>query len=230
MIPILWSQLLSKERYLGAAAPPPVVWIMLAIFALFELAFWAASRGFGPVQDLRWEVYKLLAFFDLYFEGVRQGMIVPWNFWTSFVTYAFLHGGLLHLTMNGVFFLSVGGMLARVIGPVRFLILFVVTSITGALFFGFIADSQGPMVGASGALFGFIGALKAWEWKYIRRTGESSGSFWRTIAALTVMNLLLAFLTPGGGELAWEAHLGGFVGGFLIAPLLAPGLAARSPI
>ena len=80
------------------------------------------------------------------------------------------------------------------------------------------------------ALFGFIGALKAWEWKYIRQTGDSARSFWRTIAALTAMNVALALLMPGGGELAWQAHLGGFVGGFLIAPLLAPGLAARSPI
>ena len=195
--------------------------------------FWAASRGIGPVEGLRWEVFKKLAFFDIYFEAVRQGVDVPWNFWTSFVTYAFLHGGLLHLAMNGVFFLSVGGMLARVIGPARFLVLFIVTSISGALIFGLLADSRAPMVGASGALFGFIGALKAWEWKYIRQTGESARSFWRTIAALTVMNVALALLTqlmPQVGELAWQAHLGGFVGGFLIAPLLAPGLAARSPI
>lgn len=221
---------MSNERYLGASAPPRIVWIMLGIFMLFELAFWAAANGVGPVPDLRWEVYKRMAFFDILFEAVRQGVGVPWTFWTSFVTYAFLHGGLLHLAMNGVFFLAVGGMLARVIGPVRFLVLFVFTSITGALIFGLLANTAGPMVGASGALFGFIGALKAWEWKYIRATGASAQGFWRTIAALIAMNVALALLMPGGGDLAWQAHLGGFVGGFLIAPVLAPGLAARSPI
>ena len=221
---------MSNERYLGAAAPPQIVWIMLGIFTLFELAFWAAANGIGPVPDLRWEVYKQLAFFDILFEAVRQGVGVPWTFWTSFVTYAFLHGGLLHLAMNGVFFLAVGGMLARVIGSMRFVVLFIVTSITGALIFGLLANTAGPMVGASGALFGFIGALKAWEWKYIRETGASARSFWRTIAALIAMNVALALLMPGGGALAWQAHLGGFVGGFLIAPVLAPGLAARSPI
>lgn len=221
---------MPDEKLLGSASPPSIVWAMLAIFVAFEAAFWAAAGGFGPVEDLRWEVYKKLAFFDVYFEGVRGGLQVPWTFWTSFISYAFLHGGLLHLAMNGVFFLSVGGMLSRALGPVRFLILFVVTSVIGALVFGLIAETNGPMVGASGALFGFIGALKAWEWRYIRTTGASAQGFWRTIAALVAINVLLAFIMPGGGGLAWEAHLGGFIGGFLIAPILAPRFAAPSPI
>lgn len=221
---------MSNEKLMGAMSPPPIVWGMLGIFAVFELAFWLADSGIGPVEDLRWQVYLRLAFFDLYFEGMREGVEVPWTLWTSFLTYAFLHGGLLHLAMNGVFFLSVGGMLARVIGPVRFMILFAITSITGALLFSLITDTNGPLVGASGALFGFIGALKAWEWKYIRATGASAQGFWRTILALIAMNVLLAVAFAGMGALAWEAHLGGFIGGFLIAPVLAPRLAAPSPI
>lgn len=48
--------------------------------------------------------------------------------------------------------------------------------------------------------------------------------------ALIIMNVALALMLPGGAEVAWEAHLGGFVGGWLIAPLLAPGRAAPSPL
>lgn len=221
---------MSKEKLLGAAAPPPVVWGMLGIFVFFEALFWASDVGAIPFTDLRWEVYKQLAFFDLYFDRVQRGAPVPWTLWTSFLTHAFLHGGLLHLAMNGVFFLSVGGMLSRALGAGRFLILFVVTAVAGALMFGLIAETNAPMVGASGALFGFIGALKAWEWRYIRATGASAQSFWRTIAALIAINVLLAFVMMGGGGLAWQAHLGGFIGGFLIAPILAPRFAAPSPI
>lgn len=221
---------MSDEKLLGAASPPPIVWAMLGIFILFEAAFWASDSGILPFRDLRWEVYKQLAFFDLYFEGMRDGVAVPWTLWSSFLTYAFLHGGLLHLAMNGVFFLSVGGLLSRALGPARFLILFAVTAISGALVFALITDFNGPLVGASGSLFGFIGALKAWEWRYIRATGASAQGFWRTIAALVAINVLLAYLMPGGGGLAWEAHLGGFIGGFLIAPILAPRFAGPSPI
>ena len=221
---------MSNEKLLGAASPPSIVWAMLGIFCLFEAAFWAAGNGILPFSDLRWEVYKQLAFFDLYFEGMRDGVTVPLTLWSSFLTYAFLHGGLLHLAMNGVFFLSVGGLLSRALGATRFLILFAVTAISGALVFALITDFNGPLVGASGSLFGFIGALKAWEWRYIRATGASAQGFWRTIAALVAINVLLAYLMPGGGGLAWEAHLGGFIGGFLIAPILAPRFAGPSPI
>ena len=220
---------MAKEKLFGDMAPPPIVLGMLMVFVAFEAVFWMADTGVLPYPDLHWNVFLQLAFFDVYFEGVRDGLEVPWTFWTSFLTYSVLHGGLLHLMMNGVFFVSVGGLLARVLGPVRFLILFAVTSITGAAVFGLLADAQGPMVGASGALFGFIGALKSWEWKYIRATGASSQRFWRTILALVAMNVLLAIAFAGQATLAWEAHLGGFVGGFLLAPVLAPKLAAPSP-
>ncbi|MEM9059866.1 MAG: rhomboid family intramembrane serine protease [Pseudomonadota bacterium] len=221
---------MSKESIFGDASPPGVVWALTGVFIAFELAFALANAGVLPIADLRWQIYLKLAFFDLYFEGVRDGQAVPWWFWTSFLSYSVIHGGLLHLAMNGVFFVAVGGMVAKVIGATKFLILFAVTAVGGALVFGLLANSQGPMVGASGALFGLIGALKAWEWRYIRLTGASADRFWRTIIALAAMNLLLAVAFPGEGSLAWEAHLGGFLAGFLIAPVLAPRLAGPSPI
>ena len=161
---------------------------------------------------------------------MRDGREVPFEFWTSFLTYAFLHGGLMHLALNGAIILGLGGMLANGLGTARFLVLFAVTTIAGALVFALMTDSQGPLVGASGAIFGFFGALKRWEWRYIRETGAPANRFWGTIGGLVAINVLLAFAYPGDGALAWEAHLGGFVAGFLIAPLLAPHASGPSPI
>ena len=221
---------MTKESIFGDASPPTVVWALTGIFIAFELAFALSNAGILPIEDLRWQSYHGLAFLDIYFEGALRGQAVPWWFWTSFLTYSVLHGGIFHLAMNGVFFVAVGGMVARVMGPAKFLILFVGTALGGSLVFGLLADSQGPMVGASGALFGLIGALKSWEWRYIRRTGASADRFWRTIIALAAMNVLLAVAFAGQGSLAWEAHLGGFLAGFLIAPILEPRLAGPSPI
>lgn len=211
-------------------APPPIVWIMALIFVGFEMAFQAADAGVLPVPDLRWEVYKKLAFFDIYWEAWREGIPVPIEMWTSFLTHAFLHGGLLHLLMNGAIFLGLGGMIANNIGTRNFLILFVVTAIGGALAFALIADAQGPLVGASGAIFGFFGALKRWEWRFLSMTGQPKNRFWGTIIGLTALNVMLALFYPGEGAVAWEAHLGGFVAGFLIAPLLSQGRVGPSPI
>ncbi|MEL7462921.1 MAG: rhomboid family intramembrane serine protease [Pseudomonadota bacterium] len=214
--------------------PPAVIWALAIIFAAVEIAMVAADAladvGPGGISELRYWMTIHFAFLDLLFEAVREGASPPWFFWTSFVTYAFLHGGTLHLVMNGAIFLALGGAVANMIGPMRFLIFFAVTAVAGALAFALITDAQGPMVGASGVIFGLFGALKRWEWRWIRATGAPANRFWGTIIALTVMNVALFFLFPGGGSIAWEAHLGGFVAGWLIAPFLAPGRAAPSPI
>ncbi|MEM7423567.1 MAG: rhomboid family intramembrane serine protease [Pseudomonadota bacterium] len=225
---------MDQERVLAPGGPPPVVWLLAAVFTAIELLLWLSDQqllGEGPIaSDLRWQIYLRFAFFDLYFDAALDGQPVPWWLWTSCLSHAVLHGGWLHLAMNAVFLLAAGGMVARVIGTGRFLLLFVLTAIAGALVFGLMAETRGPLVGASGALFGILGALKRWEWRYVAMTGEGSARFWRTIAALVAINVLLAFAYPGGGELAWQAHLGGFIAGFIIAAPLAPRLAGVSPL
>lgn len=183
-----------------------------------------------PIEGLRWRVYLYGAFWDILYQAAWAGEEVPMTFWTSWITHAFLHGGVLHVVMNAAVFLALGSYVARAIGTARFLILFAVSAIFGALCFAELADTRGPMVGASGVLFGLIGALKYWELRYIRMTGAPSRRFWGTILGLILINVVLAVYTPGGGDLAWQAHLGGFVGGFLIAPILAPRVAGPSPI
>jgi membrane associated rhomboid family serine protease len=217
----------SKESIWGSNAGPPVVWGLTLVFIFFEALFQLSDAGILQ-QDMRWQVYLRLAFFDLYFEGAREGASVPLQFWATFLTHAFLHGGLLHLFMNTGIFLALGSMLAKGLGTQQFLVLFTVSAIGGALLFALISNPQGPLVGASGALFGFIGALKRWEWRWIAATGASSQKFWGTILGLAGINVVLA-LTFQGAEIAWEAHLGGFIAGWLIAPMLAPGRAAPSP-
>jgi len=211
------------------AGPPAVVWTMAAVMILFELAFQFAESGMLPVPDLRFEAYLYLGFWDALFELARDGQRVPPEFWSSILTYALLHGGLAHLLMNGVILLSLGGILAHRLGSARFLTLFFVTAAAGALTFALIAETRGPLVGASGAIFGFFGALKRWEWRYIRATGAPANRFWGTILALIAINAIL-HVSFFGNALAWEAHLGGFVAGYLLAPLLAPGQAGPSPI
>ena len=218
---------MSKESIWGSNAAPPVVWGLTLTFIFFEALFQLSDAGILQ-QDMRWQVYLRLAFFDLYFEGVREGADVPFQFWTSFVTHSLLHGGLLHLLMNTAIFLSLGSLLARGLGTQRFLALFLVSAIGGALLFALVSDTHGPLVGASGALFGFIGALKRWEWRWLAVSGASPRRFWGTILGLAAINVVLS-LTFQGAEIAWQAHLGGFIAGWLIAPVLAPGHAAPSP-
>lgn len=224
------SEMHQSPRPPGPPPPPAVIWALALVMIAFEAAFELGEAGIFFPADLRFVVYYVGAFWDLYFEEMRAGRPVPIEFWTSFVTHAFLHGGLLHLVMNGVVLLGLGGMLANVLGTVRFLILFVVTAVAGALVFALITDINGPLVGASGAIFGFFGIFKRWEWRYIRAYNAPQRRFWGTIGGLVAINLILFFAFPGGGQLAWEAHLGGFVAGFLLGSVLGRRIAAPSPI
>lgn len=217
-----------NARRQGPPAPPAIVWAMALAFAALELIFNLGQWG----ETLRLWAFSHFAFFDLYLDAALAGRSVPPEFWLSFFTYSFLHGGFTHLLFNGVIFLALGGVLANALGTWRFLALFFFASATGALLWGLAFTSQPPghLVGASGALFGFFGALKRWEWRWTAATGASRRRFWGTIFALILLNLFLAIFGAAGLTVAWEAHLGGFIGGWLIAPVLAPGKGSPSPI
>ncbi|TVQ56368.1 MAG: rhomboid family intramembrane serine protease [Rhodobacteraceae bacterium] len=204
---------------------PPVVWAFAAIFLAIELMLTASDVGYLP-RGWRFAAYQRFAFFDLFFEAFRSGQNVPINFYWSFVTHAFLHGGFAHLGMNTVVFLALGAHMCRAVGEAAMVGLFFLTAAGGALAFGLIANTGLafiPMVGASGALFGFLGAIKRWEWRYVREHHLPTRRFWSTILALVLINVILSVgVGFGGGGVAWEAHFGGFVAGWLAAGLLTP--------
>ena len=88
-----------------------------------------------------------------------------------------------------------------------------------------LADGLRPMVGASGSLFGLLGAILAWEYLDHETPREARYYIAKVILVLAVLNLLLWWAM--GGQLAWQTHLGGFLAGW-IAALVIPENAAAS--
>jgi membrane associated rhomboid family serine protease len=95
-----------------------------------------------------------------------------------------------------------------------------VTAIGGAMTFGLLTDSNLPMVGVSGVVFGLIGVLKYAELAFIRRKGGSMRRYLSSLAALAAVNVVISVALSG--LLAWETHLGGFVAGWLAAWWVVP--------
>ncbi|MFQ5565702.1 MAG: rhomboid family intramembrane serine protease [Paracoccaceae bacterium] len=212
---------MSSDETSPARTPVhPVLWIMIAVMIGFEAMFAAADAGLAPASLGRFPVYLNLAFFDLVFEYARAGNGVEPQLVWSLLTHAFLHGGWLHLALNGAAFLGLGHALVQTIGIGRFLVVFVVTAVAGALAFGLIAETNGPVVGASGAIFGFLAVITAWQERALRIAGRSRAMIWKRIAGLVLLNVALALGL--GGLLAWEAHLGGWVAGWLLAGVFRP--------
>ncbi len=206
----------------------PVLWIMIAVMIGFEVMFAAVDAEMLSKTLGRGHMYYRFAFSDMLFDhwrGIERMIFLSGQpndmlRLQTFLTYAFLHGGWLHLGMNGAAFLGLGHALVRMIGIGRFLVIFAVTAIAGALTFGLIAEANGPMVGASGAIFGLLAVLTAWQERSLRHAGLSRAMIWRRIGGLVALNVALAFGL--GGLLAWQTHLGGWVAGWLLAGVFRP--------
>lgn len=205
----------------------PVLWIMAGLMVFLQGLQSAADYHLVPQIFNRWVLFSLFAFFDTSFEMARHGQGIHAQLIWSLVTYAFLHGGWLHLSLNVAVFLGLGHAITQAGGIRMMLLLFCVTAAAGALTLGVLADVQGPLVGASGAIFGFLGAFTAWQERLLAHAGMPRGHIWQRIVGLVILNVFLAIGL--GGMLAWQAHLGGFVAGWLIALVFpAPGLALRA--
>jgi membrane associated rhomboid family serine protease len=161
---------------------------------------------------------------------------------TQLVTHIFLHGNLPHLLVNTAWFLAFATPVARRIGALRCLVLFFLCGIGGALLFA--AVNQAPMVGASGAISGLMGA--AVRFLFLPMNDGDAGALAGATRpplvplsqALTDRRILTAVigwtafnvLAAWGAEallddmrIAWEAHLGGFFTGFLLFGLFDGG-------
>lgn len=150
--------------------------------------------------------------------------------WEPFFVSMFVHGNLIHLVFNTASLIAYGFFLERIIGPVRFLIIFALAGIAGHLAHG-AARPDTPIVGASGAIFGLMGVLVVLQ---PRAEAEFFGVPMSLLFFASLYTAFVPFLAHLTNVLpiAHEAHLGGmFLGiasAFLIRPrraiLFAPGI------
>ncbi|MRU15706.1 rhomboid family intramembrane serine protease [Roseovarius sp. A21] len=135
-----------------------------------------------------------------------------------FITYGFLHTGFVHLAVNMITLWSLGRAVLNQVGQVSFVIIYAGASLGGAAVFALLAHGLRPMVGASGALFGLLGAILAWEYVDTHTDREGRRHIVKVILLLAGLNFVLWWAMDG--QLAWQAHLGGFVVGWMAALLI----------
>ena len=152
----------------------------------------------------------------------------------SFVTYAALHGSWMHLLVNAVMLAAAGKPVANRFGARRFLVFAAAAAAAGAA--AHLAVEPGspvPMIGASGVVFGVLGAVlrfgfvPAWMPVPPALTALSLPRVRGFILALVVMTVILVVVGTApfdgdDGTVAWGAHLGGFLLGFFGFRLFEP--------
>ena len=130
--------------------------------------------------------------------------------WWRLFTAMFLHANFLHIAMNMYSLYYVGTILEQVIGRWRFLLLYLVSGLAGSAG-ALIWSPNQPTVGASGAIFGVLGALLVLERKRHIATGGQ-------VAGLIVLNLVITFVFST--YISVGGHVGGLIGGIVMMLLL----------
>jgi membrane associated rhomboid family serine protease len=203
---------------------PGVVAAIVALCAGVHLI-----RVYVLTSDQDFELLVRTAFVPIRYSGAYD--LDVWAF-TSPVTYAFLHGGFAHLFLNMIWLVAFGSPLANRLGIARFLAFWLATGLGAvALHYVIYPDSSAPLIGASGAISGMMGAAARYGFAIDRSGGR--GVFGGPILPVAValglrsvvvflvtwfaINLATGLVGFGGGidaDIAWEAHIGGFVVGF----------------
>ncbi len=144
----------------------------------------------------------------------------PWALFTS-VTHLFIHGGWMHLIFNVAMGLALTMFIETRLGTRRAILFFFICGIAGALCYFLINPyTTTPVVGASGGISGYFAAaiIMMQRQSGMRQFGKlSKYGPWPMVAFWVILLTLIGMI---GGDIAWQAHVGGFIAGAGLLVLL----------
>lgn len=188
---------INLERLSQAKVTSALMIINVIIFVLMSL-----SGGSESIENL-------IRF------GANSKILVGEGDWWRLFTASFIHIGFFHIMFNMYFLYNIGPIFERLYGSVGFLIIYLVCGIFGNLVSYAFGDVYTVSAGASTSLYGLLGI--AIGMMVVYRDDAILHSFGASFVSIVVINVIYSFLMPGVGVLG---HLGGFVGGFILANAL----------
>ena len=152
----------------------------------------------------------LLINFALFAPNVAMGQ------WWLLITAGFLHGSIIHLLFNAYILWVIGSQLENIVGSFKFTIIYFFSLIGGSLASYLFSPFGSYSVGASGAIFGIMGAMLI--------VGRKHNLDISQITTLVAINVVLGFVFSG---IDWRAHLGGLAAGVIITWVLINAISLR---
>jgi rhomboid protease GluP len=184
---------------------PLIVYSVLAI----NLLIWVITEFIGGSRDpLILRQLGAITYLD-----INNGEY--WRFFSAI----FLHVGAVHLAVNCLSLLIMGGLLERIFGHFRFTTVYIVSGVAGSAFSYSMIPFLGVGAGASGAIFGCVGALAGFFLINRSSMGEMGKQNLNAVLVLAGINFTFGFIMPGIDN--W-AHLGGFVVGAILGLGITP--------
>jgi len=174
------------------------------------IALYVVSLIFDPLGALRprgpFDIFSPTQS-ALYTLGMTSGSALAAGEWWTLVTAIYLHGNLLHILFNVLWIRQLGPAVEELYGPARFFVIFTIAGVAGFLVSDFVTGY--PTVGASGSIFGLLGAMVAFG---RRRGGVFGRLVIRQYGQWALLLFVMGFVMSSVNNFA---HAGGFVGGLL---------------
>jgi membrane associated rhomboid family serine protease len=176
-----------------ASGQAPVTRILIAINVAVYLLTAAQGNGFNAPGG------------QLFTKWILYGPFVAQGDWWRLVTAMFLHASIIHIAFNMISLYLIGTPVEQYLGKARYVGLYFVSGLAGSAG-ALLQAPHTPTLGASGAIFGILGAMLILEWQL---TGRLAGQAMTWI----VINLVISFGIP---NISWGGHVGGLIGGILV--------------
>ena len=196
----------NKEIYAGGPGRPRnPVWVSYLFLSINVLVFIAMSFAGGSTNS-----DVLIDFGAMYGPYLAAG-----QYW-RLATAMFIHVGIFHLAFNSIGLWIFGRMSETLFGSYKFVLIYVLAGLCGAVV-SYIFNPIAIAAGASGAIFGILGALAAFFLTMYKDPNARKNLY--GLLGLAALNLVFGFLSEGVDN--W-AHMGGFVAGFFLGYFLTP--------
>ncbi|MGM0557918.1 MAG: rhomboid family intramembrane serine protease [Myxococcota bacterium] len=210
-----YQDVVAREQRLAKVMERPVqvTWILLGL----NVVIWLAGLVYG-VAGLGIETVRASGEQLALFPGMKVNELVYDGQWWRLISSQYVHLSMMHMLFNGYGLYVLGPILEKAYGPRRFFVLYLASGTVGSvasLFF-----TEGASGGASGAIYGLVGALLVFGWKYREELPRRvSKSFTTRLLPWVVFSLAIGFLDFLPMDNA--AHLGGLAGGAVIVAIMA---------
>lgn len=191
-----------------------------------NVAVWLAVTATGGISSLLAQKLMLTSVGrcltqngEGWYRGAEQGVCAVYGgvwqagaaegAWWQLMTHGFVHVDLMHLALNCLALWILGPVIEEALGRTRFLALYLLATFAAGVTILWFAAPTSSTLGASGGVFGLMGALLV---LFAKRRGDVRG-----VLLLLALNGVVTFTVP---HISWQGHLGGLVGGALAAAVL----------
>lgn len=184
-------------------------WITIGIIAINVLmylvtAYFSYVYAKGSIFNSDTNVLIML--------GAKVNELIQKGQYYRLISCMFLHGGIVHLGVNMYSLYAIGPMVEKVYGRLKYVAIYFISGICASIFSYIFSTSVS--IGASGAIFGLLGAVLIFA---IKSKGKTGNAFIRSILSVIFINIFIGATLPNIDNFA---HIGGLVGGMLIAFLV----------